>query len=80
MKWEKRFASYYYSYLTPVPTDKYLVFPINNSYLNARSIMYFLDLDGKLITGIPYNANYTDGFVYVENGITYKLDNRYVDR
>jgi outer membrane protein assembly factor BamB len=80
MKWEKRFANYYYSFFKPLLSDKYLVFPINTAYPDGKSIMYFLDFNGKQITGIPFNANYNDGFVYVENGITYKLDNRYVNR
>jgi hypothetical protein len=56
------------------------VFPINNSYPAGKSSMYFVDLNGKDVAVIPFNDNYTDELVYVENGVTYKLEHRYSNR
>jgi outer membrane protein assembly factor BamB len=80
LKWEKRFANYFYTEFTPLLSDEYLIFPINNTYPNGKSVMYFLDFNGKVATGIPFNANYTAGFIYAKNGIIYKQNNTYVGR
>lgn len=80
LKWEKRFAFYGFAYFVPLQTDKYLIFPINNTYPAGNSDMYFLDFDGNLVTKIPFSANYTDGLAYMEDGILYKQDNLYVAR
>ena len=80
MKWEKRFANYINTEFTPLLTDKHLVFPINDSYPNAKSKMYFLDLNGKISSNIPFDANYTAGFVYVVDGVIYKQENKFIYR
>lgn len=80
VKWEKYYAMYYFAYFDPVLTNKYLIFPINNSYPAGKSLMYFLDLNGNYVTSIPFNGNYTNSFVYAENGVNYKVEHLYSNR
>jgi hypothetical protein len=80
MKWEKLFAHYGFAELNTLLTNKYLLVPINNSYPEGKTIMYFLDFNGKQVSRVPYNTNYTDRFAYVENGIIYNMDNYYIPR
>lgn len=79
LKWEKNIKNYLYTSFTPTVTDKYLIFPVNDSYPDGKSLMHFYNHDGKFVTGIPFNGNYTAGFIYNENGVLYTQDHIYLD-
>jgi adenine C2-methylase RlmN of 23S rRNA A2503 and tRNA A37 len=56
-----------------------LIFPVNDSYPDGKYLMHFYNHIGKLVTGIPFNVNYTAGFVYSEDGVLYTQDHGYLD-
>lgn len=74
-KWKQRFAHNIYGGQMPLATDKYLVFPVNDSYNNPPynlSKMIFLDFKGTLIKKLSFISRETDVFVYKEAGIVYR--------
>lgn len=73
MKWDRRFTGDYLITFNPVLTDKYLIFPISAE-------MYFIDLNGKDVTRIPFDGNYTNGILYEEKGVLYKAEHIYSNR
>ncbi len=79
VKWEKKIKNYLYTDFTPLLTDKYLIFPVNATYPEGKSHMYFYSFDGKLVKQVPFNGNYTSGFAYKENGKMYQQDNDYME-
>lgn len=78
LKWEKKYSSYLYYRPIPYLSDKYVIIPINSNHSLEKTVIYFLDLKGKEVTGIPLDAGDTDGVAYFENSITYNYDNFYV--
>ena|GEM_PF-1845481 len=84
-KWKYTFAPCgWFSSLASIITDKYLIVSVDlpTVYNPAISIpddssqakMLFLDFSGKLVTQVPYVGYYTRGFVYLDNGVPYKIE------
>lgn len=74
-KWKQRFAHSIFGGQLPLATDKYLIFPINDTYNVApfnQSKMIFLDFNGGLIKKLPFVSRETDVFAYKEGSVVYR--------
>jgi outer membrane protein assembly factor BamB len=81
MKWERRYDSDAYTDFTPLLANHYIIFPIHKSRSNEKkSVLYFLNLEGKEIAALPFRGFSAADFFYLENGIVYKQDNGFVYR
>lgn len=77
-KWEKRYYSNTDLDVPTLMTEKYLIFPVNKSYAEIKSAFYFLDKNGKEVTGFPFSQIYVSGFNYVENNKIYQAENLFI--
>jgi outer membrane protein assembly factor BamB len=78
-KWERRFPCYIYSLSRPLITDKYCIVPIGSADPFGDDTMFFLDLNGNVISSFPLYSDNTEDLLYVENGTVYKMDRRFVN-